>query len=247
LRARLTVGCIYSYRNIVWLILSTLALTACGEEDMLFGHNAAGQLQVRIEFLQPFELPVSVFPGISGFATGELGLHSTILDDSANDFFQLSSAADFRFILLSKDPGMEVWNDHGSAFMTNGESFFIGQAPFDTHPVWNLVTWAPGASYSLTLKLIDLNSIYTDSEGFTLSFTPTPSEGPYQLLISGGSTGVRLSWPTNAVGWVLESSSQIETTNSWSLVTKTATINDTNYSLELPVVTGPQFFRLHAH
>ena len=213
---------------------------------MLFGHNAAGQLQVRIEFEQPFELPVSVFPGISGFATGEMGLHSTILDEPANDFFQLSPAADFRFILLAEDPGMEVWNDHGSAFMTNGESFFIGQAPFDTHPVWNLVTWTSGPSYSLTLKIIDLNGIYTDSAPFTLSFTAAPSAGPYHLLISGGSTGVRLTWPTNAVGWVLESNSQIEATNSWSLVTNTAAIADTNYSLELPVIGNRQFFRLHA-
>jgi hypothetical protein len=239
------VGCIYFYRNIVWLILSTIALPACGEEDMLFGHNAAGQLQVRIEFEQPLELPVSVFPGVSGFATGEMGLHSTILDEPTNDFFQLSSAADFRFILLSKDPGMEVWNDHGSAFMTNGESFFIGPAPFDTHPVWNLVTWTPGPSYLLTLKIIDLNGIYTDSQPFTLSFTAAPSEGPYKLVISGGSTGARLTWSTNAVGWVLESSGQIEATNSWSLVTNTAAITDTNYSLELPVIANQQFFRLH--
>ena len=213
---------------------------------MLFGHNAAGQLQVRVEFVQPFELPVSVFPGISGFATGEMGLHSTVLDDPTNDFFQLSPAADFRFILVTNTPEMEVWNDHGSAFMTNGESFFIGQAPFDTHPIWNLAAWTPGPSYSLTLKIIDLNGIYADSAPFTLSFTAAPLAGPYQLLINGGLTGVGLTWPTNAVGWVLESTSQIETTNSWRLVTNTPAITETNYSLELPAIADRQFFRLRA-
>jgi hypothetical protein len=223
-----------------------VAWTAFAEEDVLTGRDSAGQLQVHVELAPPFELPVSVFPGIAGYATGELGLHSTILDDPINDFFQLSSEADFRFILLTKDPGMEVWNDHGSAFMTNGELFFIGQAPFDTHPVWNLVTWTPGRSYSLTLKIIDLNGIYTDSEPFTLSFTAAPSAGPYQLLISAVPTGIGLAWPTNAVGWVLESTGEIEATNSWGLVTNAPAITGTNYFLELPAVSTRQFFRLHA-
>src|SRR5690348_14644712 len=100
------------------LILFQLALTAAviatsarGEDEIVVGRSAANQLKVEIGFDQPLALPASVFPGISGYATGELGLHSNILNDTNNDFLPLSTAADFRFILVAKDPGMEVWND----------------------------------------------------------------------------------------------------------------------------------------
>src|SRR5471030_2293146 len=109
---------IHSLRNIVCLTLAMVVglcvVRGLAEEEVLAGRSAAGQLKVDVDFTQPLVLAASVFPGISGYATGELGFHSTILDDAANDFFQLSTAADFRFILLAKDPGMEVWNDTGS-------------------------------------------------------------------------------------------------------------------------------------
>ncbi len=107
-----------------------------------------------------------------GYATGEVGFHSTPDDDPAADFYQLSMAGDFRLILQAKDPGMEIWNDHGSAFMTNGESFYVGTAPFDTHPIWNIVSGTAGNAYSLTFIVRDLNGIYSDTAPFQLSFTP---------------------------------------------------------------------------
>jgi len=137
---------------IVAACLTSIESPVRAEEEILVGRSAAGQIKVDVGFVPPLELAASVFPGISGYATGGLGLHSTLLDDPAKDFFQLSTAADFRFILLVKDPGMEVWNDTGSAYMGNGDSFFVGPAPFDTHPIWNLVAWTPGNSFSLTLR-----------------------------------------------------------------------------------------------
>src|SRR5947208_1797594 len=95
------------------------------ESEVHVGRTAVGQLKIHVEFTQPLELPASIFPGISGYATGLVGFHSTELDEPAEDFFQLSTASDFRFILLAKTPGMEVWNDHGSGYMTVGESFFV--------------------------------------------------------------------------------------------------------------------------
>jgi hypothetical protein len=98
--------------------LASLLMAACigstasparAEDEMNVGHNAAGQLQVQVDFEQPLGLPVSVFPGSPGYATGEVGFHSTPLDDPTNDFFQLSPAADLRFSLVARDPEMEVW------------------------------------------------------------------------------------------------------------------------------------------
>jgi len=142
------------------------------EEEIDFGQSAAGELKAHIEFDQPFPLPHSIYPGVSGYATAEMGLHSTPLDEPTNDFFQLSSSADFRLILLSKDPGIEVWNDHGTAFMTNGESFYLGVPFFDSHPMWNIVSGTTGTVYSISFKLHDVNGVYADSDPVTISFTP---------------------------------------------------------------------------
>jgi hypothetical protein len=84
-----------SFRIIFWLTFATVAaaglLPALAHEEQVIvvGRSAAGELKVDSDFDQRVELPVSIFPGISGFATGELALHSTILDDSTNDFFQI--------------------------------------------------------------------------------------------------------------------------------------------------------------
>jgi hypothetical protein len=145
---------------------------AAAENEIDVGHSAAGQLKVEVGFDFPLGLPVSPFPGLPGYATGEVGLHSTAADDPANDFFQLSTSSDFRLILQARDPGIEVLNDHGSAYMTNGEGFFIGSAPFDTHPLWNIVSGTAGNDYSLTFIIQDLNGIYSDSAPFQVIFTP---------------------------------------------------------------------------
>jgi hypothetical protein len=185
---------------------------------------------------------VSVFPGISGYATGEIGVHSTVFDDPTNDFFQLSTESDFRFILLAKDPGMEVWNDTGSGYMGVGESFFVGQAPFDTHPIWNIVNGTPGNSYSLTLKFHDLNGIYSDSAPFTVSFTP-PSH--FKINIAQvDSLHATLSWTTNAAGWSLESTSSLGITN-WNTIINTPNIVGTNFVLSITTASVQEFFRLH--
>jgi hypothetical protein len=234
-------------QNIACLILAMVVglreLPALAEEEILAGRNAAGQLKVNIDFIQPLVLEASVYPGITGYATGELGFHSTILDEATNDFFQLSTAADFRFILLAKDAGMEVWNDTGSGYMGINDTFYIGPAPFDTHPIWNIVTGTPGNAYSLTLKLYDVNGVYTDSIPFTLSFTPVRIF--YRInLEQVDRMHAALSWTTNAAGWHVESAASVTATN-WITLTNAPVIASTNFSLSIPTVETQHFFRLH--
>ena len=236
-----------SLQSIVWLTLATFVssggLQALGEKEITVGRSAAGQLKVDIDFTRPLELEASIFPGISGYATGELGIHSTILDDPANDFFQLSAAADFRFVLLAKDSGMEVWNDTGSGYMGINDTFFIGPSPFDTHPIWNLVSGTPGNAYSLTLKLRDLNGVYLDSAPFVLSFTPI--QVLYRIsILQVGSLHATLSWTTNAVGWELQSAVSVTATN-WNVVANVPDIAGANFSLGITTAETQQFFRLH--
>jgi hypothetical protein len=110
-----------------WLMMAAFVLAsraAAHEQHLLVGRSAAGQIKVELDLHNPVVLKESIYPGITGFATGEIGVHSTILDEATNDFFQLSSSANFQLILVAKDPGIELWNDHGSGFMEVGELFF---------------------------------------------------------------------------------------------------------------------------
>jgi hypothetical protein len=216
--------------------------TFAHEEEIDIGRTAAGQIKLAVEFEQPLELPLSIFPGISGYATGEMGVHSVFFDDPANDLFQISPSADLRFILLAKDAGMEVWNDTGSAYMNIGESFYIGPAPFDTHPVWNLVTGTNGGAYSLTIKVHDLNGIYSDSDPVSFSFTP---QAPVELQIAPfDSAHLKLTWTTNAHEWILQSAAFLKA-SSWETITNDPDVIGTNFSLTITATNQQQFFRLH--
>ncbi len=212
------------------------------EEEIQVGHNAVGQLQIRKEYAPPLVLERSVFPGIPGYATGEVGFHSTILDDSNGDFFQLSTGADFRLVLLAKDPGMEVWNDHGSGYLNIGEMFFIGEAPFDTHPIFDIVKGTPGHIYSLTFQLHDLNAVYPDSAPFNMTFTPWVDYFPLNLVRSDAGH-VRLSWSTNAVDWKLMSSPELNS-SGFTLVTNAPDVVGTNFEITIPAAQAQQFFQL---
>ena len=154
------------------LLVATLysAQTLAHEQAIIVGSSESGQLKVHADFEQPVILPVSVFPGITGYAFGELGIHSAAADEPDEDLFTLSSAASLQFILLAKDPGAEVWNDHGSAYLPVGGTFFVGEPIFDTHPVWNIPNIRQINPRSLTLMFHDMNGIYDDSDPVTLSF-----------------------------------------------------------------------------
>jgi hypothetical protein len=67
---------------------------------------------------------------------------------------------------------------------------------------------------------------------------PSPS-----LAVRVVGTNVVVSWPTNALGFSLQSSTNL-TAASWSNVTNTAAIVGTNYSVTLGARQQKQFFRL---
>jgi hypothetical protein len=214
--------------------LALRAVSSSGEDEIIVGHNTAGKLKVEIGF-SVLGLESSVFAGVTGYATGAAGFHSAAFDEPADDFFQLSPAADFRFVLLAKDTGMEVWNDTFTGFMNLGESHILGQAPFDNHPIWNIVNGTPGNTYSLSLKISDLNGIYVESDPFELSFTPVLP----LLAISNSSPGfATISWAPDTRGFVLQSSPALAPV-SWS----NAPSGPTN-PITLPVSSLSQFYRL---
>lgn len=225
------------------LIFAALNVSVSAHEAVIVvGQTSAGQLNVDLELEQPHELALSIFPGISGYATGELGVHSTVFDDVPNDSFQLSTLSDFRLVLLAKDAGMEILNDTGSAFMTNGESFYVGIPPFDTHPLWNLTNGTPGTNYSVTLKFHDVNGIYPDSAPFELSFTPLIA--PVLEIAKENPGQITLLWPTHADDWTLETAGTLTATN-WTTVTNVPAISGDNFSVTIESAASQEFFRLH--
>jgi hypothetical protein len=212
------------------------------EEEIIVGRSAAGQIKVDEDFTQPFHVPLSVFPGIPGYASGEIAFHSTILDEPTNDFFRFSGGGDFRFVLLAKDPGIEIWG--GLSYMAIGESYFMGPDAFDVHPVWNIVSGTPGNMYSLTVRLYDTNGVYSDSEPLVLTFTPEAPDGPFEIHITlDDPLHVTLLWSTNAFAWQPQSAVSLLTTN-WDTITNTPGTVGTNFSLTLPTTGTQQFFRL---
>jgi len=217
--------------------------SAHGEAPINVGHNGAGLLTVEVQTIQPLVLHPSPYPGISGYATALIGLHSVVFDDPFNDVFKPSPDADFRFILLAKDPGMEIWQDGGVRFMTNGESFYIGHPPFDTHPVWNLISSTPGNIYSLTIKFHDATGIYPDSDPLILTFTPI---APPQLSIQdNGDDAVSV----NFIGspqeqYVVQSSTNLGPAAIWSDVSTNTADADGFWTYSTSRSDVPQqFFR----
>jgi hypothetical protein len=137
---------------------------------------------------------------------------------------------------------MEVWNDTGSGYLGIGESFYIGPAPFDTHPIWNLLGGSPGTAYSLTLRLHDLNGVYPDSAPVILRFTQAITSVALALRQTA-SDEVTLSWSTNAAAWALESAAAV-TPVAWNPVTNGVGLVGTNFSLNLNMAGAQQYFRL---
>src|SRR6185436_20192814 len=57
------------------------------ESEIDVGRTGAGLLKVVVQSEQPLVLHPSPFPGMPGYATAALGLHSIFVDDPTNDLF----------------------------------------------------------------------------------------------------------------------------------------------------------------
>ena len=62
------------------------------------------------------------------------------------------------------------------------------------------------------------------------------------LQTQGGS--IIVSYPTNAVGYTLQSSHLFGSACSWQPVTNSAAVNGTNWNVTLPITGASVFFRL---
>lgn len=73
---------------------------------------------------------------------------------------------------------------------------------------------------------------------------PTAIPAPPQLSLQGSGDGLTLTYPTNAVGSVLQFSSSMGGAAVWQNVTNPAMLVGTNWSITLPMTGACGFFRL---
>ena len=74
-----------------------------------------------------------------------------------------------------------------------------------------------------------------------VSAVQSPNGPPLSVQRVGNA--VRVSWPTNAAGFVLEQS--LTVTSAWSQVLFPSTTNAADISLTVPAPSGIRFYRLH--
>jgi hypothetical protein len=75
-----------------------------------------------------------------------------------------------------------------------------------------------------------------------LEFQPTDSEP--LLLVQRRQTQLVLTWPTNAVGFVVERATSLTPSISWEPVTNVPTIKDRDLTISVDTSKGSQFYHL---
>jgi hypothetical protein len=66
------------------------------------------------------------------------------------------------------------------------------------------------------------------------------------LNIQRESGNIIVSYPTNAVGFTLQSSSLFGSGAAWQQITSSPTLNGTNWNVTLPITGANVFFRLQS-
>jgi hypothetical protein len=151
----------------------SLAVPALAEDEIVVSRRASGQLVVLVDADQPIAIERSVFPGITGFATGLTGFHSTDLNEPLEDRFMLDPAADIQAIFLGADPGIQIYN--GVPVMHPGDAMSFGLSPFDYHPVFNIFAGFPGDVFTVRFIFHDQSGTHSDSDAVAVTFTPAAS------------------------------------------------------------------------
>lgn len=143
--------------------------------------TADGQLIDHIHAIQPEPLNPSIFPEYPGWCDFDVAVEALDKDDLKEGLFTLDSASDIDLILVASDPGVRV-AFASAEFLEVGSAYNLGHPYFHYHPAWNIYDGVVGEVYEMTFKLHDRSGIYTDSEAFSVTFTPVPAPATIALL-----------------------------------------------------------------
>lgn len=181
--------------SIVRIVLATVVLFGAGSlapaHELLVGRNAANQVVMHLVGGPVYDLPLSPFPGIVGFAAADPGFVANGDDNPGEDIFIMPPTSDIEFVLISADPHIAVWNDTGSAPMNIGQVYHIGSGIFHNHPVWQSPDGTPNTVYALAIQLRDRTGQLSDSVVYSIGFRPVPEPGVAALLLAGAAVAAR--------------------------------------------------------
>ena len=204
-----------------------------GDTIYIFPYNSAGQTLTAISdgvvgdpegagmaFVndEPPDVPslVAPFDGANGLGT------SVTLSWQCSDM--LEHALSYNVSVCPIAPG----NDGVFLPVSNGL----------TATSFTLTNLSPGIKYLWNVTASDGQTI-TESPAWAFTTQPLP-----QLEISLAGSDVLITWSTNAVGFVLESSDIIGPSAVWSQVPIVPVVSGTNYIVTDPIQSNTKFYRL---
>jgi hypothetical protein len=124
---------------------------------------------------------------------------------------------------------MDVFNFDGSG--TNGGLLDA------TYQSGDSVSWMFGWVYGT-------NGVLQDTAGLITRFEIVPAPSPPPLSLDRSDQAAILRWPTNAMGFVLESTSALAFTNRWAAMTNVPIISGTENVVTNSLSGTNQFYRL---
>jgi len=174
-----------------WTVTALCILTTghwSSAHELQVGRNNSNQVAMNILGGQPFEIRESELPGFDGFAAVDPGFVSLLEDDPNTGLFLLPQTSFIKFTLLGIDPGLQIWNDTGTAPMNVGETYTVGIPLFHTHPVWHIPSGAPGNVYAAQIQLFDQSGILSPGPIYTLTFAAVPEPATISLVMLAALT-----------------------------------------------------------
>lgn len=169
--------------------LGALCGGAFAHEEVMVGRSSTNQLVMHTHDIMPFELPESVFPGISGYAGATVALASLEADDPGEDLFMLPGNVDIRCVLLATSANMRVYN--GVNPMVAGEEMVLGAPVIHYLPLWNITQGNPGEESFAVFQFRDASNQMTTSAPFFVTFTPAPTPGVLGAVGIGAVAAMR--------------------------------------------------------
>src|SRR6185436_6271634 len=104
-------------------IATILMIQPARGHGVVIGQDGDGHLLVHVESPQPLALPLSVFPGVNGWASPEPGITAAEIDEPEEGLFMLAANCNIQFELVSFDPGVQIVTDH---VWFAGETYLFG-------------------------------------------------------------------------------------------------------------------------
>jgi hypothetical protein len=173
--------------------------------------------------------------------------NSSVAGGNVRPFVRISNPGDGTNIIFSTFyPTLQIFASasdlDGTITQVNfyAETTLIGQK---TSPPYS-INWSNFSSgvYQLTAVAADNSGATTVSAPVSVSLA-VPKE-PATLTITPLSTNLRVAWPTSALAFNLQSSSNLNLTSGWRAVTNAPTISNAQYSVTLSNLGAQNFFRL---